>query len=164
RGEVRGGQVDAGERALGHHLADDTTLVVGEPRGHLRRAEHHRRAGLVRRADRDPVQAAVLAVVADLQAEGVTVAGPRRLRSVGREHAGVDGEVHDGQVSVAATRGASRFLTGLVTCLTTHGATPGIPFAASRRYAPGETPTSSVKRVLNVPSEAQPTAKHTSVT
>ena len=34
----------------------------------------------------------------------------------------------------------------------------------SRRYALGDTPTSSVNRVLNVPSDEQPTSKHTSVT
>ena len=36
--------------------------------------------------------------------------------------------------------------------------------AARRRYTLGGTPTSSVKRVLKVPSDEQPIAKHTSVT
>jgi hypothetical protein len=60
--------------------------------------------------------------------------------------------------------GASRFLTGRVTCLATQGGIPAIAPAASRRYVLGGTPTSSVKRVLNVPSDEQPTAKQTSVT
>ena len=60
--------------------------------------------------------------------------------------------------------GASRFLTGLVTRFATHGGTPAIAPLASRRYVLGGTPTSSVKRVLKVPSEEQPTAKQTSVT
>jgi hypothetical protein len=41
---------------------------------------------------------------------------------------------------------------------------PAVVRAAWRRYARGDIPTSSVKRVLKVPSDAQPTAKQTSVT
>lgn len=41
---------------------------------------------------------------------------------------------------------------------------PSVRPAASRRYVLGGTPTSSVKRVLKVPSDEQPTAKQTSVT
>src|SRR5215472_11885601 len=59
---------------------------------------------------------------------------------------------------------ASRFLTGLVTCFATQGGIPAVAAAASRRYVLGGTPTSSVKRVLKVPSDEQPTAKQTSVT
>ena len=54
--------------------------------------------------------------------------------------------------------GASRFLTGLVTCLTTHGGIPAIAPPASARYVLGGTPTSSVKRVLKVPRDEQPTS------
>jgi hypothetical protein len=39
-----------------------------------------------------------------------------------------------------------------------------VALPAWRRYVLGGTPTSSVKRVLKVPSDAQPTAKQTSVT
>jgi hypothetical protein len=59
---------------------------------------------------------------------------------------------------------ASRFLIGLVTCLEMHGGIPAVAPASSRRYVLGGTPTSSVKRVLKVPSDEQPTAKQTSVT
>jgi hypothetical protein len=41
---------------------------------------------------------------------------------------------------------------------------PAVAPPASRRYTLGGTPTSSVKRLLNVPSDEQPTSKHTSVT
>ena len=41
---------------------------------------------------------------------------------------------------------------------------PAIVLTPSLRYTLGGTPTSSVKRVLNVPRDEQPTAKHTSVT
>lgn len=45
-----------------------------------------------------------------------------------------------------------------------HGSIPGCGDAPFCRYSLGVTPTSSVKRVLNVPSELPPTAKHASVT
>jgi hypothetical protein len=54
---------------------------------------------------------------------------------------------------VRPATGASRFLIGLVTCLATHGGIPAIAPTASRRYALGGMPTSSVKRLLNVPSD-----------
>ena len=60
--------------------------------------------------------------------------------------------------------GASRFLTGLVTCFATHGGIPAVAPAAWRRYVLGGIPTSSVKRVLKVPSDEQPTAQQPSVT
>ena len=60
--------------------------------------------------------------------------------------------------------GASRFLIGLVTCFTTQGGSPAVGPDARRRYLPGDIPTSSVKRVVNVPRDAQPTSRHTSVT
>src|SRR5260370_42357414 len=59
---------------------------------------------------------------------------------------------------------ASPFLIGFVLTLITQG---GIAAAAEwlrARYALGDSPTSSVKRELNEPSEVQPTAKHASVT
>lgn len=45
-----------------------------------------------------------------------------------------------------------------------HGSIPGTTSAPCARYTLGGTPTSSEKRVLKVPSEPQPTVKHTSVT
>jgi hypothetical protein len=60
--------------------------------------------------------------------------------------------------------GASRFLTGLDTCFSMHGGIPAVRGAARRRYALGDMPTNSVKRVLKVPRDEQPTAKQTSVT
>ncbi len=51
---------------------------------------------------------------------------------------------------MTSVTGASRFLIGLVACFVTHD---GIPAGRAR-----------VKRLLKVPSDAQPTAKQTSVT
>jgi hypothetical protein len=59
---------------------------------------------------------------------------------------------------------ASRFLIGLVACFDTHETISAGSRAGSLLYALGDIPTSSVKRVLKVPSDEQPTAKHTSVT
>lgn len=41
---------------------------------------------------------------------------------------------------------------------------PALTSAPLRWYVRGDTPTNSLKRVLNVPSEENPTAKQTSVT
>ena len=41
---------------------------------------------------------------------------------------------------------------------------PVVALAASLRYVVGGMPTSSVKRVVKVPSDEQPTSKQTSVT
>ena len=60
--------------------------------------------------------------------------------------------------------GASRFLIGLVTCFSTHDGIPGVAPAVCSRYVLGDIPTNSLKRVLKVPSDEQPTAKQTSVT
>ena len=76
---------------------------------------------------------AVLDVEADLEAQGVAVEGQRGLRVVVREEARVDGDVHGGHASWGSAAGASRFLTGLVTCLATHGGIPAISRDASRR-------------------------------
>ena len=51
-----------------------------------------------------------------------------------------------------------------MTCFATHDGIPCVASAASCLYTLGGTPTSSVNRVLNVPSDWQPTAKQTSVT
>lgn len=58
----------------------------------------------------------------------------------------------------------SRFLIGLVIAFATHGIIPVVLAVACARYTRGGTPTSSEKRVLNVPSEEHPTVKQTSVT
>ncbi len=89
-----------------------------------------------------------------------------------REKAGENAEVHGGHPlcdsgihpSSGSAAGASRFLTGLVTCFATHDGIPAVARASSSRYALGGIPTSSVKRVLKVPSDEQPTVKQTSVT
>src|SRR6266581_8444012 len=80
------------------------------------------------------------------------------------EEAGVNGDVHGSQASCGSGTGASRFLTGLVTCFATHGGIPAVALIAWRRYVLGGIPTSSVKRLLKVPSDEQPTSKQTSVT
>jgi hypothetical protein len=69
----------------------------------------------------------------------------------------VNGEVHDGHASGGSGSGASRFLTGPVTYIATHGGIPVVGRAASRRLVLGGIPTSSVKRLLKVPSDEQPT-------
>src|SRR5262249_43230628 len=56
--EVGGGQVDAGEGALGHHFGDHAALVLGDAGRGGRRVQDDRRTGLVRRPDRNPVHAA----------------------------------------------------------------------------------------------------------
>src|SRR3954452_6573118 len=67
--DVAGGEVDAGEGPLGHHLGDRAALLVGDAGGGFRRVQDDRRAGLVGRPARDPVHAAVFYVVAALEAE-----------------------------------------------------------------------------------------------
>src|SRR3954447_884680 len=44
--EVGGGQVDAGEGALGHHLGDRAPLVLGDAGGGGRRVQDDRRVGV----------------------------------------------------------------------------------------------------------------------
>src|SRR5262245_41278421 len=60
--EVGGGQVDAGEGALGHHFGDHAALVLGDAGRGGRRVHDDRRSGLGRRPDRNPVDALVLDV------------------------------------------------------------------------------------------------------
>ena len=97
------------------------------------RIQDDRRVGLVGGADRDPVHPAVFDVVADLEAEGVAIEGQGGLRVVVRKEACVNGDVHDGHARCGSAAGASRFLTGLVTCFATHGGIPAVAPAASRR-------------------------------
>src|SRR3954470_7635438 len=94
--EVGGGQVDAGVGALGHHLGDRAVLVVGDARRGARRVQDDGRVGLVGGADSDPVQPAVLDVVADLEAERVAIEGQRCVGVVVREEARVNRDVHGG--------------------------------------------------------------------
>jgi hypothetical protein len=76
----------------------------------------------------------------------------------------VNRDVHGRQANCGSFARASRFLIGLVTCFATHDGIPAVARDARARYVLGGTPTNSVKRVLKVPSEEQPTAKQTSVT
>ncbi len=76
------------------------------------------RAGLVGGADRDPAHPVVSDVVANLEAEGVAIEGQGCVRVVVGEEARVNGDVHGGHASCGSVTGASRFLIGLVTCLT----------------------------------------------
>ena len=81
--EVLGGQGDAGVAALGHHLGDGAALVLGGAApGSRRRLQDDGRAGLARRADRDPAHPAVSDVVADFETEGVAVEGQGGIRVV----------------------------------------------------------------------------------
>jgi hypothetical protein len=81
-----------------------------------------------------------------------------------REEARVNGEVHGSHGSCGSGGGATRLLIGLITCFATHDGIPAVARAAWCRQVLGGMPTSSVKRVLKVPSEEQPTAKQASVT
>ena len=131
--EVGGGQEDPAVGALGHHLGDGAALVVGDAGVGGRRSQEDGRAGLAGRADRDPAHLAVSDVVADLEAEGVAVEGQGGVRVVVREEARVNGDVHGDQASCGSGARASRFLTGLVTCLATHDGIPAAAPVASRR-------------------------------
>src|SRR5207302_7226852 len=93
----------------------------------------NRRAERVGGADRDPAPPAVSDVVADLEAGGVAVEGQGGVRVVVREEARVNGDVHGGHCRFGSVTGASRFLTGLVTCFATHDGIPAVACAAWRR-------------------------------
>src|SRR5262249_33142632 len=95
--EVGGGQVDAGEGALGHHFGDHAALVLGDAGRGGRRVQDDRRTGLVRRPDRNPVHAAVLDVVPDLETQRVPIEGQSCVRIGAREQRLADGDGHDGQ-------------------------------------------------------------------
>src|SRR6516165_8460187 len=131
--EVLGGQEDPAVGALGHHLGDGAALVVGDAGVGGRRCQEDGRAGLAGWADGDPAHLAGSDVGADLEAEGVAVEGQGGVRVVVREEACVNGDVHDGQASCGPVTGASRFLTGLVTCFATHDGIPAVASAAWRR-------------------------------
>src|SRR5262249_28634458 len=92
--EILGGEVDARVGPLRHHLGDRAALLVGDARGGARRVQDDRRAGLVGRADGDPVHPGVLDVVANLEPEGVAVEGHGGLRVLVWEEACVNGDVH----------------------------------------------------------------------
>ena len=57
----------------------------------------------------------------------------RGVRVVLREEGVVNGDVHDGHARCGSVDRASRFLTGLVTFLATHGAIPSEGCGPSRR-------------------------------
>ena len=122
-----------GVGALGHHLGDGAALVVGDAGGGGRRIQDDRRAGLAGGADRDPAHPVVADVVADLEAEGVAVEGQGGVRVVVRKEARVNGDVHGRQSRCGSGAGASRFLTGLVTCFATQDGIPAVAPAAWRR-------------------------------
>ncbi len=131
--DVLGGQVDHGVGALGHHLGDGAALVVGDAGVDGRRVEDDGRLRLVGRADGDPAHPLVADVEADLEAEGVAVEGQRGIRVGVREHARVNGDVHGAHDKDGSGAGASRFLTGRVTCFATQGGIPAVARVASRR-------------------------------
>ena len=114
-------------------LGDRPPLLVGDPGGRVRRVQHDRGVGLTGRADRDPVEPLVLDVEADLEAEPVPVERQGGLVVVLREHAGVDRDVHGGHASDGSLADASRFLTGLVTCLAMHAGMPIVAPASRSR-------------------------------
>ena len=74
-----------------------------------------------------------LDVVADVEAERVAIEGEGGVRILVRQEAGVNRDVHGGHASCGSLTGASRFLTGRVTCLATHDGIPAVACAACRR-------------------------------
>src|SRR5262245_24768094 len=73
-----------------------------------------------------------------------------------------------GRVPVARFSDPAQTLEGVrrgrVTTLLTHGGITSTSWWSRARYCDGVSPTISVKRELNEPSDVQPTAKHVSVT
>src|SRR4051794_11549702 len=105
--DVLGGEVDAAVGALRHHLRDRAALLVGDAGVHGRRVQHDGGAGLAGGTDRDPVHAAVLDVVAHLEAERVAVEGDGGLRVLVGEEGLVDADVHGCHGRAGAVAGAS---------------------------------------------------------
>jgi drug/metabolite transporter (DMT)-like permease len=128
--QVLGGQEDPAVGTFGHHLGDDAALVIGDAGVGGRRRQEDGRAGLAGRADGDPAHLAPSDIAADLEAEGVAIEGQGGVRVIVRKEARVNGDVHAGHTSCGSMTGASRFLTGLVTCFATHGGIPAIARAA----------------------------------
>ena len=93
----------------------------------------NRRAGRAGGADRDPAHAAGSGVVTDLKAAGVAVEVQVGVQIVLPAEGRLNADVHDDQASCGSVTGASRFLTGLVTCFATHDGIPAVARAASRR-------------------------------
>ena len=93
----------------------------------------NRRAVRAGEADRDPAHAAGSGLVTDLKAASVAVEVLVGARIVRPAEGRLDADVHDDQASCGSLTGASRFLTGLVTCFATHDGIPAVARAASRR-------------------------------
>jgi hypothetical protein len=128
-------------------------------------------------ADGDPAEAVGRHVVADLEAERVAVEAERGVGVVdGDEHRG-DGGCHATTVRaptrrvllrscsvVAGAQTVTVVRRGRVATMVTHDGTTSRSRWSRARYFDGVSPTISVKRELNEPSEVQPTATQVSVT
>ena len=118
-------------------------------------------------------------VVADLEAERVAVEAERVVGVVDGDEHGGDGDCHATTVRAPTRRvllrscsvpavGRAQTVTvvrrGRVATLLTHDGTTSRWRWSRARYCDGVSPTISVKRELNEPSDVQPTATQVSVT
>ena len=88
---------------------------------------------LAGRADGDPAHPVVADVGADLETEGVAIEGEGGVGIVLGQEARVNRDVHGAQSRCGPGPDASRFLTGLVTCLATQAGIPAVASAACWR-------------------------------
>ena len=135
---------------------------------------------LPRGADGDPAEAVGRDVGADLEAERVPVEAERGVGVVDGDEHGGHGDCHGTTVgpptrrallrscSVPAGSGGVQTVTrvrrGRVATLLTQDGTTSRSRWSRARYCDGVSPTTSVKRELNEPSDVQPTATQVSVT
>ena len=131
--EVGGGQHDACVGALGHHLGDDAALVVGDAGVGGGRRQHDVHIGPARGADGDPAHGVAADVLADLEAQRIAVEGQGLLGIFVGKETRVDRDVHAVHARCSRVAGASRFLTGLVTCFSTHDGIACVAPAVSSR-------------------------------
>ena len=154
------------ERALHDELLERLP-VGGRAAGH-RVGQHDLRAA--RLAEGDPAVAAGGDVLRDRQAERVPVERERGLRVGDGDGRVVQRDRHGADARPRASRrllGSCSPRGAAPAAVTSRAVQSGISASAgcsAARYAVGVMPTISVNRLLNEPSEVQPTRMHASVT
>lgn len=73
--KVIGGQNDSGVSAFCHHFGNGIALIVGDARIRSRRMQDDGSVGLAGRANRDPTHPLIPNIIANLEAEDVTIEG-----------------------------------------------------------------------------------------
>src|SRR5690606_33470746 len=111
--EIRRGQDDAGEGALGHHLHDRAALLLGDAGIDGGRLQDDGRAGLALRTDRDPAHTVVPDVVADLEPETVPIEGHGGVGIVMGQETRMNADVHGLHATCGDALNTSRILTGV---------------------------------------------------